>query len=146
MRIRKALRVWSGSVVTGAIVLLAMWGLAVYQLRSTQNIPSLPTERLEQAVAAFLVTSGVAFGIAAMFVYIPTFILLDAFLRRPLNRPRAVLIGSMLALLPRVLIAWDLRSLNRLQPGCSTGLDTCPVSVCRSAICDCWCGIRLVVV
>jgi hypothetical protein len=66
----------------------------------------MPTERLEQAVAAVLITSGLAFGIAAAFVYIPTFILLDAFLRRPLKRPRAVLIGSMLALLPRLLIAW----------------------------------------
>jgi hypothetical protein len=43
---------------------------------------------------------------AATFVYIPTFILLDAFVRRPLNRRRALLVGGILALVPRLLIAW----------------------------------------
>ena len=106
MLIGKALRAWAGSVVTCAVLLLAVWGMAMQQLRGTQNISSMPTERLEQAAAAFFMASGAAFGIAATIVYIPTFILLDALLRRRLNRTRAMLIGGILALVPRVLIAW----------------------------------------
>ena len=66
----------------------------------------MPIERVEQILAAVLITAGVAFAIGATFVYIPTFILLNRSLRRPLTRTRAVLIGGALGLVPRILIAW----------------------------------------
>jgi hypothetical protein len=146
--IGKALRAWSGSVVICAVVLLAVWGIMMHQLRNTQNISSTPTERLEHAGEAVLITAGVAFDIAATFVYIPTFVMLDAFVRRPLNRSRALLVGGILALVPRLLIPGGLRRLNPLQPGCFTGFDTWRtfrLPFCHSQLLvrsSAYCGVR----
>jgi hypothetical protein len=47
------------------------------------------------------------FASAAALVYVPTFSVLEKLSHRPLTRVRAVLLGSALALVPRLLIAWS---------------------------------------
>ena len=109
MPIGKAVRAYAGSAAVCAVVLLAVWGITQHQLHHEPAFSSMPTERLERlerSGEAALIASGAAFAIAALFVYLPIFILLDAYLRRPISRTRAVLVGVILALAPRVFIAW----------------------------------------
>ncbi len=95
----RVVRAWLGSVATCAVFLLVVWVVSVGDLRGPQN-------DLEQVTSFAFIGIGLAFAITAAGIYIPTFILFDTLLGTPLNRARAVLVGGILALVPRLLFAW----------------------------------------
>src|SRR5512139_518918 len=101
MSYARAAWAWLGSVVTCACLLVA-W-VAPWVLSHAQN------DLVDVATVATISMVGWMvgmFAMAAALVYVPTFSVLEYLSLRPLTRVRAVLLGSALALVPRLLMGW----------------------------------------
>jgi len=98
MQYGRAIWAWIGSVVTYAGILLAGW-VGTMGLRGPQS-------DFEQRATAGLVGFCILFAMTSALVYVPIFTFLDSWLRRPMNRTKALLVGAGLAIVPRLIMAW----------------------------------------